>query len=181
MGSDCGRAVLLVAGVLAGGQVQTVFFARAIVVDWGGIYLTSREGNWRIHSASHWTERHGLFVILAIGESIVAIEAGAPTSRSARHCSSRPCSASRRPCATGGCTSTWSPVLRNTGFGTRGAGRFRMVIEAYSYGHFPIVAGIVVSALGVEGVLAHAGGGEPLDMFYAVALYGGSRSTSPGA
>ena len=54
-----------------------MFFAGALVVDWGGIYLTSREGNWRIHSAPHWTERHGLFIILAIGESVVAIGVGA--------------------------------------------------------------------------------------------------------
>src|ERR687885_256785 len=76
-GPTVAGGVLLVAGALAGGQVQTVFFAAALVVDWGGIYLTSREGNWRIHSASHWTERHGLFIILAIGESVVAIGVGA--------------------------------------------------------------------------------------------------------
>lgn len=55
----------------------------------------------------------------------------------------------------------------------QGQARARMALEAYSYGHFPIVTGIVVSALGVEGVLAHAGGGEPLGLFYASALYGG--------
>ena len=52
-----------------------------------------------------------------------------------------------------------------------------MALEAYTYGHFPIVAGIIVGAVGVEGVLAHAGDGEPLGLFYAAALYGGSRST----
>ena len=69
-----------------------MFFAGALIVDWSGIYLTSRENNWRIHSASHWTERHGLFIILAIGESVVAIGVGA-ASRSARRCSPRACSA----------------------------------------------------------------------------------------
>ena len=48
-----------------------------------------------------------------------------------------------------------------------------MALEAYTYGHFPIVAGIIVGAVGVEGVLAHAGDGEPLGLFYAAALYGG--------
>ena len=76
-GPTVAGAVLLVAGVLLGGQLQTAFFAGALVVDWGGIYLTSREGNWRIHSAPHWTERHGLFIILALGESVVAIGVGA--------------------------------------------------------------------------------------------------------
>lgn len=47
-------------------------------------------------------------------------------------------------------------------------------------GHFPIVAGIIVGAVGVEGVLAHAGDGKPLGLFYAAALYGGLHSTSPG-
>jgi low temperature requirement protein LtrA len=44
---------------------------------WTGAASTSREGNWRIHSAPHWTERHGLFIILALGESVVAIGVGA--------------------------------------------------------------------------------------------------------
>jgi len=44
-GPTVAGAVLLMAGVLSGEQVQTVFFAGALVVDWGGIYLTSREGN----------------------------------------------------------------------------------------------------------------------------------------
>jgi low temperature requirement protein LtrA len=55
----------------------------------------------------------------------------------------------------------------------RGQARVRMAIEAYTYGHFPIVAGIIVGAVGVEGVLAHAGDGEPLGLFYAATLYGG--------
>jgi low temperature requirement protein LtrA len=46
-------------------------------------------------------------------------------------------------------------------------------VEAYTYGHFPLVAGIVLAALGVEGVLAHAGDREPLGAFYALPLVGG--------
>jgi len=39
---------------------------------------------------------------------------------------------------------------------TRGPTRVRMAIDAYSYGHFPIVAGIVIAALGFEGGLEHS-------------------------
>jgi low temperature requirement protein LtrA len=39
----------------------------------------SGHGNWRLHSAGHWTERHGEFIILALGESVVAIGVGAAT------------------------------------------------------------------------------------------------------
>jgi low temperature requirement protein LtrA len=56
-----------------GGWTQTLLFAGALLVDWRGIWLTSRQGGWRIHSAGHWTERHGDFIILAVGESVVAI------------------------------------------------------------------------------------------------------------
>jgi Bacterial low temperature requirement A protein (LtrA) len=47
--------------------------AGALLVEGVGAYLTSRHGNWRLHSVAHLTERHGLFIILAIGESVVAI------------------------------------------------------------------------------------------------------------
>jgi low temperature requirement protein LtrA len=168
-------AVLLVAGVLfLEGQLQTVFFAGALVVDWGGIYLTSREGNWRIHSAPHWTERHGLFIILAIGESVVAIGVGA---------AGQPISAPLLAAGVLGIVAAlclwWlyfdvvSRAAEQRLRDARGQARVRMAVEAYTYGHFPIVAGIIVGAGGVEGVLAHAGDGEPLGLFYAAALYGG--------
>jgi low temperature requirement protein LtrA len=52
-----------------------------------------------------------------------------------------------------------------------GQSRARLALEAYTYGHFPIVAGIVLTALGVEGVLAHAEEAKPLGGFDAAALY----------
>jgi low temperature requirement protein LtrA len=55
----------------------------------------------------------------------------------------------------------------------RGEDRVKTAIEAYSYGHFPIVAGVVVGALGVEGVMEHADETKPLGDFYALALFGG--------
>ena len=160
--------------VLAGGQVQTLFFAGALVVDWGGIYLTSREGNWRIRSAPHWTERHGLFIILAIGESVVAIGVGA---------AGQPISAPLLAAAVLGIAAAlclwWlyfdlvSRAAEHRLRDAQGQARVRMALEAYTYGHFPIVAGIIIGAVGVEGVLAHAGDGEPLGLFYAAVLYGG--------
>jgi low temperature requirement protein LtrA len=54
-----------------------------------------------------------------------------------------------------------------------GQARARLALEAYTYVHLPIVAGIVLAALGIEGVLAHAGDGKPLGAFSASALFGG--------
>jgi low temperature requirement protein LtrA len=167
-------AALLIAGALLGGGLQIFFFAGALAVDWGGVYLTSREGNWRIHSAPHWTERYGLFIILSIGESVVAIGVGA----AGQPISTPLLAAGVLGIATALCL-WWlyfDVVSRAAEHRLRdapGQVRVRMAIEAYTYGHFPIVAGIIVGAVGVEGVLAHAGDVKPLGLFYAAALYGG--------
>ena len=170
----CGGG-LLVLGAALGGSTQTELMAVAIAIDWGGFYLTSRWGDWRIHSAKYFTERHNLFIILAIGESLLAMGA-----------------------ATIG-TNFDTPLLFaaligiGTAFGlwwlyfdlitlavedrlhqTDSATRLKLAVDAFGYGHFPIVAGIVLSALGIEGVVAHAGDTKGLGAFSAWALSGGA-------
>jgi thiamine biosynthesis lipoprotein len=55
----------------------------------------------------------------------------------------------------------------------RGKARLRMALEAYSYGHFPSIAGIILIGLGLEGVLApHET--KPLGFFYALPIFGGA-------
>jgi len=167
-------AALLIAGALVGGWAQTLLFAAALLVDWVGVYLTSRRGSWRLHSAGHWTERHGNFVILAIGESVVAIGAGA---------AQQPISVSLLLAAVLGvavAVGLWwlyfdvaSLAAEHRLAEVHGQARARLALGAYTYGHFPIVAGIVLAALGVEGVLAHAEETKPLGGFYGAALLGG--------
>jgi low temperature requirement protein LtrA len=69
-----GTALLLVASQLHGGG-QTLLWGLALLVDAGGTYLIDPRG-WRLRSAAHFAERHGLIVIIALGESIVAIGVG---------------------------------------------------------------------------------------------------------
>jgi low temperature requirement protein LtrA len=167
-------AALLIPGALLGGWTQTLLFAAALLVDWGGIYLTSRHGNWRLHSVAHLTERHGLFIILAIGESVVAIGVGA---------AQKPISAPLLVAAILGVATAvglwWlyfdvaSLAAEHRLLEAHGQARVRLALEAYTFAHFPIVAGIVVAALGVEGVMAHADEAKPLGDFYAPALFGG--------
>jgi low temperature requirement protein LtrA len=167
-------AVLLVAGVLLGGWVQTLLFAGALLVEGVGVWLTARHGNWRLQSVAHFTERHGLFIILAIGESVVAIGVGA---------AEQPISGPLLVAAVLGVAAAvclwWlyfdvvSLAAEHRLLEARGQARVDLAVEAYSYGHFPLVAGIVLAALGVEGVLAHAAESEPLGAFYALPLFGG--------
>ncbi|TYB69087.1 low temperature requirement protein A [Nonomuraea sp. PA05] len=168
-------APFLVVGALLGGWAQTALFAGALLVDWIGTYVTSRQGNWRVHSAAHWSERHGLFVLLAIGESVAAIGVGAGA-----HGLSTPVLAAA-VLGIGVAVCLWWLYFDTVALAaehrlarTTGVARVKMVVEAYTYGHFPIVTGIIVTALGVEGVLAHAGDSTPLGGFYAPALFGGA-------
>jgi low temperature requirement protein LtrA len=167
-------AALLVSGAVIGGWMQTLLFAAALVVEWAGSYLTARRGNWRLHSPVHLTERHNLFIILAIGESIVAIGVGA---------AEQPISVPLLVGAVMGvgvAVCLWwlyfdmaALAAEHRLIETRGQARVNLAVAVYTYGHFPVVAGIVLAALGVEGVLAHAGDTKPLGAFYALPLFGG--------
>ncbi|GAA3014217.1 low temperature requirement protein A [Kitasatospora albolonga] len=167
-------AGLLVTGALIGGEVQTVFVAVAILVDWGGVYVTSRRGNWRIHDAGWFAERHELFMIIAIGESLLAMGAGA-----AEQSVTGPLlvAAVLGVAVALGLWWLYFDVAALHGEhrlrGAEDSERLGLAIRAYGYAHFPIVAGVVLTALGVEGVVAHAADGEALGGFYAAALCGG--------
>lgn len=67
--------VLLLVGSAFTGVTQTLIWLGAVAIDYGGIWITGSSG-WRVASPGHFAERHGLIVIIALGESIVAIGVG---------------------------------------------------------------------------------------------------------
>ena len=67
-------ALLIVAGFLDG-YAQGALWAVALAIDYGVAYVRGVSG-FRIHPG-HFAERHGLIVIIALGESIVAVGEGA--------------------------------------------------------------------------------------------------------
>ncbi len=69
-----GAALLLIGGAL-GGDAQWVLWTAAAVLPWVTPWITGVEGF--VVTPSHFVERHGLVVIIALGESIVVIGAGA--------------------------------------------------------------------------------------------------------
>jgi low temperature requirement protein LtrA len=68
-------AALVVAGGIAGGPAQYVLWAAAAALLWLSPLLVSNRGF--VIGAEHFVERHGLVVLIAIGESVVAVGAGA--------------------------------------------------------------------------------------------------------
>ncbi len=166
---------LLLLGVLIGGEAQLPIWAAAMVIDLGVTYLLARNGSWRLHSPAHWSERYGLIVILALGESIVAIGVGA---------SELPIST---PLLLGSLLAVALSVLlwwlyfdvlsiaaEHELAHRQGSRRAQLAVEGYTYLHLFLIAGVVISALGVEEVIAHVDGAEPLGTFGSVALLGGT-------
>jgi len=68
-------ALLVLVGGLAGGRVQDILWASAALLLWVTPWFASTEGF--VIQARHFVERHGLVIIVALGESIVVIGAGA--------------------------------------------------------------------------------------------------------
>src|SRR5687767_7237851 len=171
-------AVLLLAPQLSG-TTQTLTWVGVLIVDYVGVIL-GRASGWRLRSASHFAERHGLIVIVALGESIVAIGVGV-----AHLPISWPIIAGAVSGLTiAGCL-WWayfdvvSIVAERELRRLDGEARARMARDAYSYLHLPMVAGIALVALGIEQVLelvGHTTDGElalGLDILPLTALYGG--------
>lgn len=70
-------SVALIGGAVLGGPAQVALWLTAVAIEGLTVYLTSRNGQWQLPSAAHYAERHGLVVILALGESIISIGLGA--------------------------------------------------------------------------------------------------------
>jgi low temperature requirement protein LtrA len=163
---------LLVAASGADGWLQGALWALALLLDMGEPFLFGSEG-WSLEHPGHFAERHGLIIIIAIGESIVAIGVGATSGVDAGVVAA----------ATLGivvAAAIWwlyfdvVAMLAERDLTRLPAGRARneRARDTYSYLHFPMVAGIVLGALGLKKTLADVG--AELDTVTAFALLGGA-------
>jgi low temperature requirement protein LtrA len=164
-----GPALLVVAGFLDGAS-QIAVWAAALAIDYLGVLVGHMRG-WRV-SPEHFVERHGLVVIIALGESIVAIGVGA---------AGLPLDAGEIAAALLGMAVIaalwWSYfdwliyiTLARLEEAT-GVERAALARDLYSYLHLPMVAGIVLFALGLKTTLADVG--SPLPTIPAIGLCGG--------
>jgi len=74
---NLGAALVVVAGGVIGGRAQFVLWAVAAVFEWLTPWIRGTKGF--VVAAGHFVERHALVVIVAIGESVVAIGLGTST------------------------------------------------------------------------------------------------------
>jgi low temperature requirement protein LtrA len=163
-------ALLLVVAGLVDGTARDVCWVLALTIDYGGLALRGVDG-WRVEPA-HFAERHGGIIIIALGESVVALGVGAE----------------------GIPLGTEIIVSALLGIAVAGAlwwayfdvaaivaerrfraidrdAQVRMARDSYTYLHLPMVAGIIVFAVGVKKTLPHVDG--DLRTVEAFALCGG--------
>ena len=145
--------------VLVGGFVpegpRTILYAISMVIDILGA-LNAGKGNFRI-SASHFAERYGLLVIIAIGESVIAIGIGAAQAERTLGLVF-----AITVMLAGVAILFWSYFdwiadaaehrLAHIDAHRRG----RLARDLYTFLHFPIVAGVILYAVAAKKVLAHS-------------------------
>ncbi|MET0725047.1 MAG: low temperature requirement protein A [Leifsonia sp.] len=165
---------LLSLGAIIGGPWQAWIWLGTALVEGVIIYVTSHGGDWRIYSMAHFAERHGLIVILALGESVVATGVGV-----AELAISVPIIIGSLFAITLAVAMWWNYFHHLSGGvehalqRRRGRARVDAATDVYTYMHPFVVAGIIIVALGVEQAMHDIEAPEPIGYFAAWALGGG--------
>jgi low temperature requirement protein LtrA len=165
--SMTGLAAVL-AGAALGGTALPALWAVAIALDVAAAAVGGQLEGWNLHP-EHFVERHGLIVIIALGETLIGAAAGLMD-------------APRTPvvvitgalavAVTGGLWWSYFRHARHTlehALASRsGAARSCLARDAFSILHFPMLFGVIGMAVAMEEGLAHPD--RPLDSGLRVAL-----------
>ena len=162
--------MIILAAAFFDGVTQAALWVVALAVDYLGALVFTRR-DLRI-SPAHFAERHGLFVIIALGESIVAIGVGV---------AGVPLTTSIVVAAALGIVvvvalwwayfDVYAVLAQGQLSEAGGAARARLARDYYSYLHLPLIIGIVLFALGLKKTIERVG--DPLATVPAFALCGG--------
>ena len=163
-----GSALLIVAGVLDDGARASTWIL-AILIDWTTPLFFGTE---EFHlDPGHFAERHGLIVMIALGESILAIGAAAGFTLSTGQVFAAVFGIAAVAALWWAYFDVVAIVAERRLTEAPPGEQAPLARDAYSYLHFPLIAGIVLLALGLKETLAATG--EPLETVPALALTGG--------
>ena len=167
-----GAGLLFVAAATSGG-VQLGLWGLALLLDMGGPFLFGQDG-WKL-VPGHFAERHGAIVIIALGESLVAIGVGAKAVIGVGIVAAAVLGVVVA-------AALWwvyfdvTAIVAERRLAKAAEGRERNEIarDSYSYLHFPMVAGIALIAVGMKRTIGHVE--DPLKLVPAAALLGGAAT-----
>jgi low temperature requirement protein LtrA len=170
-------ALLLVVAGFTDGPLQWILWSAAFLVLWTSPLYAAVEG-FSIQ-ASHFVERHGLIVLIALGESIVAV--GIAVSEDGL----RPGSVITAGLGLVLAAALWwlyfdgEDERAERALHRAPAGRTQwLALYAFGYGFLPVLGGIIVLAAGVKNAVAHHG--EPLAASTAWFLAAGAAAYVAG-
>jgi low temperature requirement protein LtrA len=162
---------LLLLAAFTSGAVQLGLWGVALVLDAGGPFLFGADG-WRL-VPGHFAERHGAIVIIALGESIVAIGVGAKAVIGAGVVVAAVLGIVVAAALWWAYFDVVAIVAgRRLEKATEGRERNEIARDSYSYLHFPMVAGIGLIAVGMKLTIEHVD--SPLKLVASTALLGGA-------
>jgi low temperature requirement protein LtrA len=163
-----GLVAVLLGGIL-GGAAQFWFWAAAILLDVIAGAIAGRFEGWDLHP-EHFAERHGLFVIIALGETLIVAAAQASGGDWTAGLMSVAILAVAVTCGL-----WWSyfprtkPVLDRAFEAASGIEGTKLGRDVFSFLHFPMLCGVIAYAFVVEEVVAHPGEALALDGRVALA------------
>ena len=162
---------LLTVASATDGPLQGGLWVLALVLDVAGPLFFGAEG-WRL-APEHFAERHGLVILIALGESIVALGVGAEAGLDAGIV----VAAVLGVAVAAAFWWLYFDVValvagRRLASRTDRRERNEMARDSYSLIHFPMIAGITLTAFGLEETLAHTD--EHLHLVPAAGLLGGA-------
>lgn len=153
-------SLLLIIGVFVPPVMQVILWVIAVMIDYGTPLITG-VGGFTVH-AGHFAERHSLFVIIALGESVVAIGAGALSGTEGGPVGITMALSISILLAIGVIGGLWwvyfdreAEITERVLSIAQGPHRAHLARDMFSYLHFPLVVGIVFIAVGVQGVMKH--------------------------
>jgi low temperature requirement protein LtrA len=169
---SAGSLALWFAGAAVGSHARLALWFIGWALDFVGVYVTSRNPGWRLTAAAHFAERFALIVLIAIGESLVSIGVGVSSAHLLVTWHLIAMILAGLAVAIG----LWwlyfdviVYVAEQTLIRLTGVARVKLARDSFTYLHLPIVAGIVITALGLRFALeqhyVHGPG--------VAALYGG--------
>jgi low temperature requirement protein LtrA len=163
-------ALLVVAGGLAGGDAEFVLWGAAFALMAVTPFL-SGIGGFRVEPA-HFVERHGLVVLIVLGESVVAVGIGVSGGRV------EPALVGVAVLGLALAAGLWwlyfggdDALAERALTEAPHERRPRLALYSYGYAHLPMLLGVVALAAGVKRSIGHAF--EALGLPLALALAGG--------
>jgi low temperature requirement protein LtrA len=169
--TSVGGLAAVLMGAYVGGDAQVMFWVLVILLDMVAASAAGAGAAWGLH-AEHFAERHGLIVIIALGEGLIVAASGLV-------------GAERTPMllVVGAlavaitCALWWSyfpgakPELERSLRNASDDVRASMARDAFSFAHFPMLCGVIAYAVAVESAVGHPA--DALSTAHRIALASG--------